>query len=575
MLPDMRINKLFYTILIITIFHGCAKQTSPTGGPKDETPPSLLKSSPDHGQTNFKGNTLELTFDELIQLNNPREQLLITPALQKKVDAVAKKNKVIVTFNEKLQENTTYNINFRESIQDLNERNPTQAKLAFSTGEYIDSLSISGTVKDHLLDIPNKGFTVALTYASDTFNIFKHKALWLTQTSKEGNFSIENLKPGNYFIYAFDDKNKNLTVDSKSERYGVIYENISLQQKIDSVNITTYKLDASNFKVITARPTFNYFLIRFSKGVSDFDIINSGSSDKLYKSIEPDNASIKIYNTFPITDSLQIQIKGIDSLQNTCDTLIYLKFNKKESTKDKFSHKLESNTLSETNSLLTTVLTFSKPILLLQADSIYINLDSTTVIRYTNTDASWNNTLTKLTLQKKIEINKTENNSTLNEKQQPKPNQSDAKKITAEANSKQAAQTKKQITLPKGTFISVEGDTLSLISEAYKIIRIEDTGTLAVKVECNENFIIQLIDRSGKVAAQSLNTKTHTFFNLPPDTYSLRLIIDKNKNGIWDAGNPFKKENPEPVVFYLNPKKDKQINLKANWEVGPLLITYP
>jgi hypothetical protein len=224
----MKHKWIFILLATVLLLQQCAKQTAPTGGPKDAIPPQLVRSNPEKKGVNFKGNEIELTFDELIQLNNPREQLIITPSIGKKFELTAKKNRVTLELNAPLQENTTYNINFRESIQDLTEKNPAKIKLAFSTGSYIDSLSVTGFVIDLLTDLRVKNYTVALVQATDTFNIFKHPASWISLTDDAGKFSIENLKPGSYFLYAFEDRNKNLIVDSKTEKYGFKSENINL-----------------------------------------------------------------------------------------------------------------------------------------------------------------------------------------------------------------------------------------------------------------------------------------------------------------------------------------------------------
>src|SRR5688572_9855206 len=144
----MKHKWLFILLATCTLAQQCAKQTAPTGGPKDITPPRLERSTPNNKGVNFKGKEIQLTFDELVQLNNPREQIIITPSIGKKFEAIVRKNKVTLELNSELQENTTYNINFRESIQDLTEKNPAKAKIAFSTGSYIDSLNVTGFVTD-------------------------------------------------------------------------------------------------------------------------------------------------------------------------------------------------------------------------------------------------------------------------------------------------------------------------------------------------------------------------------------------------------------------------------------------
>jgi hypothetical protein len=121
----MRIKNYIVILTLAFISTQCAKQTAPTGGPKDEDPPVLVKSTPKDQQTNFKDKEIVLEFDEPIQLNNPREQLIITPTIGtfgKDFEMIAKKNKVILTIKSKLQENTTYSLNFRETVADLNEK---------------------------------------------------------------------------------------------------------------------------------------------------------------------------------------------------------------------------------------------------------------------------------------------------------------------------------------------------------------------------------------------------------------------------------------------------------------------
>ncbi len=551
--------KWLLTLLTISfLVQQCAKQTSPTGGPKDETPPTLMQSSPAHQEVNFKGKEIKLTFDELIQLNNPREQLIITPGIGKKFETTARKNKVVLVLNSELQDSTTYSVNFRECVQDLNEKNPAVLKLAFSTGSYIDSLNVTGTVTDILSDKGANNYTVALTPASDTFNIFKHPASWIALTDKQGRFAIENLKPGKYFIYAFEDINKNLTVDSKSEKYGFKSDDIGLEGAVDSVKIQAFKLDASKLKLISSRPTFAYFNIRFSKSLVDFKLLSANTEERIYSTLESDLSTIKVYNTIPDFDSLQVRLQAQDSTYSKVDTLIYIKFPKKESTKDNFSSKVEFCNFYENKSMFSSSIVFSKPVTGFTADSMYIQVDSLTRITFNKDDYEWNELLTELSISKKIEL-KSEPPETGKDKKSPKK-----------------PQTKKynQLMLSKGSVISIENDTAVHINSPLKTIKTEDYGMISSKIETKEEFILQLLDKSNKILEEIKNNKTHNFENIPAGNYSLRLLIDLNKNGKWDAGNYITKEQPEPIVFYNNPKGGKDIFLKANWQVGPLLISY-
>lgn len=550
-------------IVVIGLFAlQCAKQTSPTGGPKDETPPRLVKSNPKHQQTNVKNSVIELEFNEAIQLNNPREQIIITPRVNKKFETTFNKRKVTLDLKGELQENTTYSINFRDAIQDLTEKNPASVKLAFSTGSYIDSLSISGTVQDALTEKRLANYTVALVEASDTFNIFKHPASWVTVTDKKGVFSIENLKPGTYFLYAFDDRSKNLVVDSKSESYGFLPSEINLPENVDSVRLRTFKLDVTPLKLLSARTTFAYFNLRFSKSLVDYHVSAVDTTIEVHASLEPDLTTIKLYNTISALDSLQIKVSATDSLNATLDTLLYMKFPKKEATRDKFTAKLDRVTVNENNSVLSGTFEFNKPVTTSNRDSIFIQIDSLTRLFFLAEDFVWTNNQTKLALNKKVDL------QTIF----PPP---DTTAITkSKSPVKQPQKKKPELVAAKGAFISVEKDTAQTIKMAPSLTKLEATAIIEAKVQTTENFILQLLNKSGKIVAEAINQKQFTFENLPPDTYLLRIIIDQNNNGKWDPGDYATRKEPEPIVYYIDRKGSKNIPARANWTLSDLLITY-
>jgi uncharacterized protein (DUF2141 family) len=556
----MRLLNSIVLLLLAFILLYCAKQTAPTGGPKDEEPPKVLKATPSDQEINFKGNKIELTFNEHIQLNNPREQVIITPSIGKDFEVKAKKNKVILEFKTKLKDSTTYNINFREAIGDLTEKNIAQVKLALSTGSYIDTLTISGTLKELLTDKVVKNYTVALAPQSDTFNIFTHQASWITLSDKDGNYILENLKSGTYILYAFDDKNKNLKVDSRSEKFGYISQPIILTQPLENQNIETFKLDIGPFKLISARPMFNYFNIKTSKSIVESKISSSDPNQLVLAQQDKDLSNIKIYNTLQDVDSLLISFSAVDSIQNRIDTTLYIKFNKREAQKDKFSASVESVNYFTSRSQLLTTVNFSKPVLKLNTDSLYIHLDSATTITFTNDDIQWNQLFNQLTIKKTIE-----------DFTQAKPTE---KKPEVKKGDQPKSKSYRSLIFAKGSVISAEIDSLQHTEFSIKTISPEDTGIIIINCDVKESFIVQLLDKSLKVISEVRNTTTHKFENIQPGVYTIRLILDKNNNGKWDAGDFTKKTQPEPIKFYRNSKEQTDINIKANWEVGPLLISY-
>jgi uncharacterized protein (DUF2141 family) len=560
----MKLQDYFYVALFAFATIQCAKQTTPTGGPKDEEPPTLVKSTPPNQTVNFKERQIELTFNEPIQLNNPREQLIITPSIGtfgKDFELTARKTKVILTLKSELEKNTTYSINFRESIADLNEKNSLPLKYAISTGDYIDSLYIKGSVYDILSSQKIKNFTVAIAPHVDTFDIFKHTPLYFTYTDKESNYLLENLKAGKYILYGFDDKNKNLKVDSRSERYGFIGQPIDLEKSLSAIDVQTFKLDASDLKLISGRPSNNIFNIKTNKSITTYSLESTDPNQLLLHKQDKDPSNIIVFNTLINADSVMAKFTGIDSINNKIDTLIYIKFLKKDIAKEKFQALAEPLIyLTETKTLKADI-KFTKPILKILYDSVYLRLDSINTILFTESELTLNETRNSLTINKlipdfhsNIQTNKSKNS------------------ITTE---KTPSQTKSygKLTLAKSAFISAELDSLAKTEIDIKTIKPEDVAIVFYKIDSKENFIVQLVNKNQLIIQESKNKNSGSFNNLTPGNYQLKVIVDKNGNGKWDAGDYKKRTEPEKIIFYKNSKGELDINIKANWEVGPLLIS--
>ena len=112
-------------------------------------PPIFVKSSPEPNAVNCKKNKIELTFDEIVQLKDPSNKIVVSPAQTEMPKMSASGKKVTIELVDSLLPNTTYTLDFSNSIQDNNEGNPLENfAFAFSTGEAIDSLRVSGIVLD-------------------------------------------------------------------------------------------------------------------------------------------------------------------------------------------------------------------------------------------------------------------------------------------------------------------------------------------------------------------------------------------------------------------------------------------
>ena len=562
------VKRYLYWLLYPLFILACARQTTPTGGPKDTLPPTLIRdlSIPKQGQTNYKGKEIQLSFSETIILNNPKEQLIITPDIQKKYDIVAKKNRVTITLENELQDSTTYAFTFRNAVQDITEKNPAKnLKLAFSTGPYIDSLSIRGKIVEPLTQKIPKEATVAV-FQQDTFNIFTDKPSYLTQTDDKGNFSLENLKPGKYSIYAIEDKNKNLLVDSKNEAYAFNSDTINLNANVTSAILRLQKLDARPLKLISAKPYGTYFNIKTTKNLVSYSI-KSTKQSFIASAFGDDQSSIRVFNNLGIDDSLAINFAGTDSIDNKLDTILYLKFSKRKSKPEQFIAKTQGFELTATKSILKGKILFNKPLSKINTDSIYYQVDSLTTIFFTTADFSYDTLHNILSLKKTVDKNIF-----------PKPPEKISK-----GNPKQTEPTQAPTKAPiyklhinRATFISIENDSSERIDEpAIKPLYYEDTGIITADIQTKEtNYIVQLLDNNFKILRSTTNTSRVIFDDLKPGDYQIRLVIDKNGDKEWTPGNFYTKTEVEPTTFYYDKKANAIIRLKANFELGPLLITY-
>lgn len=543
------------TILYLFLFSMCANQTSPSGGPQDKKAPELLSSKPKNNQLNFKGETFELEFDEYIKLKDPAEEIMITPSLGKETKFIPKKKKVLIIPKNKLQENTTYSISFRDAVQDISESNPVfNLRLAFSTGPEIDSLQVYGSVSEMFKEeIPEK-ITVAL-YQSDTFNIFNHQPIYFARTDKKGKFSITNLKAGDYYIYAFDDKSKNLKVESKSERFGFLTKKIELYGKYDSLKIPLVRVDAREIKVTNIRHTEKLSRIKFNKRIDSLTV-NYDHANKFIYNFGDTKEELIFYKDNLGKDSVKVNIHATDSVGHSLDTITYIKSVEVKVIKETFKmSSFELNYEKETEKLTATS-NFNKPIAAITLDSMYVQIDSTTFQPITQKE------ITLDTLNHKLKIE-----TTVKRKQQEISNPEEGKK-------KQKAE-KSLLVFGKGAFISIEKDSSKASSNEIKIPEGEETGSLSIEVKTKgKNYIVQLLTSNGQVVKSLKQPQKYIFKNLPPSEYKIRTLIDRNDNGTWNVGSFEKRIEPEQVILYKAFDGKTTTPVRANWEVGPLVIKF-
>jgi hypothetical protein len=214
-------------LAVISFLFACASPKPLSGGPKDALPPRILdyESTPNK-QTNFHQKEITITFDEWIELKGVDQQLVISPLMPKKPEIKQKGKSIIITLPDSLRENTTYTLNFGNAIQDLNEGNKLENfSFIFSTGDFLDSIKLSGIVTDATTLKPSPDTWVMLYPTGLDDIVYSKQPEYVTKTNKEGAWSISNVRSDSFLVVALKDENLNFVYDLDNELFGWLDQN--------------------------------------------------------------------------------------------------------------------------------------------------------------------------------------------------------------------------------------------------------------------------------------------------------------------------------------------------------------
>ena len=517
----------YFLLLLIMILAGCAKRGSITGGLKDTLAPVLKSSVPKNFSTDFKGTEIKMTFDEFIRFKDLKKQLIISPPMKNELLILPTSVGKIITIkiNDTLQADTTYSFNFGQSIEDNNEGNPySQFKYVFSTGSIIDSLSISGAVKDAYEKEVESFVSIMLYEVNEKFTdsvVYNETPRYITNTLDSLKiFKLENLKAGKYLLVAMKDYGSTNKFNSNKDKIG--FKN----QFITIPNDTVFEIKI--FKEVLPFKAFKPIQASGNRLIFPYE----GKTDAMKITLKNQETDLPIIITkFPKKDSLQIWYKPlkVDSLSLAASKGKYNKnftFKIKEQKKDS----LKIATLEKgTNSFRDLfVLESTTPLSKIDNSKIkLINKDSVAVAFTTKYD---------------------------------------------DFNQQIVFDFKKQLS-QNYTFTIMPGALTDYLEQTNKNIlfrldtkNIEDYGNLKVSLQNVKRFpvLIQLTDKAGLVLATEYSeSNTNVEFSfIDPALFSLRAIYDDNKNKEWDTGNYLEKRQAEEVIYF-----SKEIDVRANWDI--------
>jgi hypothetical protein len=542
-------------------FIRCANIVSPTGGPKDIVPPVVLLATPENQSSNFNEKEIHLTFDEYVTLNNPNNNILISPPLEENPDYKLNGKSLIIKFKETLKNETTYSINFGESIKDLHEGNIFKDySYVFSTGENIDSLTLEGKLLQAIDHKPSADYFVMLYCdVNDTISLdslpYLVKPYYITKSDKEGNFKFSGLKDSDYLIFALKDENSNLRFDLPNESIAFldslvkpihnsqcIIHNDSVKQEVEETEpLVLYSfLEEDTVQKLLKKEIVEDGLLRFAfnrpaQNVKIEILESLPDTFNIYPTYSADYDTILWYYT-PNKDSLLFTI-NYDTLINdtTQISLKNRKANSRRGKQENISKSLEIKTNINAGKLTPEqdlILTFKEPVTdIMMRDTSWYIVDKDTIINdlhFTKIDS----------FGLKYKLDKT-----------------------------LAPEKSYKIIIPDSVFYSFKGVTNDTTEFSFKVPEISQYGNIFVTVEVPENvpqIIVELLDDKDKFIARQIISETQKieFKYLSPKKYKLKAILDKDSNGKWTPGNYGKKLLPEPIYFH----KDV-FDVKANWDI--------
>jgi hypothetical protein len=533
------IRTIAFAIIFLIIFGRCAQTVAPTGGKKDSLAPNLVESIPPNKTINFKGKKVELFFDEYVVVDNINQKLIITPETENPYSYKLNGMSVALTFKNQFHDSTTYTLSFGDAIKDFAEKNPAKnLKLVFSTGTSLDSGRIYGTLKDIKSNKPILDVLVGLYNVSDTLNITKQKPFYFSRTDSSGTFSIENVQIRDYRLVAIDDKNRNMLYNAKDERIGFVNAPINAGSDSASYSMTMFLADNTPLKIQRTIPKVNNYSVVFSKSIEKVDVTFMNKDTLPY--LLENGSSLKFFNVLPHPDTTLVKLAATDSLGKTTEFEQKIAFQAqrgKERTKDPFS----AATLPEQSKPLTNEFTYqftlNKPVHFIDDKNINLITDSLNHEPLSAFKYSWNKYRNVLTIA-----------------------------------GKSFARDSIKWDLPKGSIISVEGDTLPKMLVKHAVLNEENFGQIkgsVINADTSMRFIVELVDEQYKVF-ESIYSTPYVFRHIPPGKYHLRLILDLNRNKRWDTGDFEDTKQPEPI-YYLPDK----ILVKSNFELNDVNISVP
>lgn len=518
--------KIYSIVALLLFFSACAQVVAPTGGPKDEAAPKVLKSSPPNQTTNFSKNKISIEFDEFVQLRDLKKQLIISPPLKYDLETAIKSKSLEIKIKDTLLENTTYVINFGNAVVDIAEGNSIKDfKYTFSTGKDIDSLQQQGRVIDaSSLKVEEAAFV--MLYELESFNDstpIKNLPTYISRTDANGEYTITNIKEGKYRLFVLQDANNNYLFDRPDERIAFEEKPIEITQKNKS--ITSYIFEEKQQKqfIESQKELFSQTSLDFKLPVKKLDYVGIDTNLKeLLLHVEKNEIGDSIKFWWKEMDKKKIKL-ALTALPEFSDT-IKIKI-------DSFPTKSPLKLISAFNATQAFYkpirLKFNRPIQKIDSSKIQVMaMDSSLVPFEISVDSQFLQ-LSHLRFKFKDDVSY-------------------------------------NLQLLPNAFTDIYGKGNDTLTGTFNFNKPSDLGKLLINLDSSDTSpkIIQLTNSKGTILRErTIKNENVEFEHLTPGSYGLRLIFDQNEDQEWTTGSYLSNRQAEKVVIF-----DEAISIRRNWD---------
>ena len=621
-------------LLVAMAVASCANIGNPEGGPRDYTPPVMLRSNPAPGAVNFKGKKVEIYFDEIVNIKDQTTRVVVSPAPKEQPAIRAQGKKITVEFQEDLLPGTTYVIDFTDAIEDNNEANVLDGfSFAFSTGDHVDSLQVSGIVLRASDLEPMRNVLVGLHSNLDDSAFTTLPLERVSRTNSFGQFTLRNIAPGDYHIFALRDADGDYkmartediafldrVIVPSTQEYASQDTVFTFDHKVDTIVSATHTEFLPNDLLLSLfnedyrslyfkkneRLGNNKLLTLFSAPMPEMPTARALSPqpmlDEWYK-LETREAQDSL--VYWLTDSTMIKADTIklemtywrtadnDSLELKTDTLTYAmpRNNSTRKQEEKAAKEREKN-LKELTKLQekldkqrrdgkdTTDVAIELSGLrdMLKEKPVVLNLTTCTgTVEITDSLFIKADSPIERIDMSGIHLEKMNSDSTWTPVEVPTMVQASPWDVFRYVAPKRLEQnTDYRLTIDSLAVTSIYGIACDTIKTKFKVKSEEEYANLHVNClgfEGSKAFAM-LLDKNGRTLRKvDVLEQYADFYDLLPDVYYVMMVLDANGNGRWDTGNYSQHLQPEEVFYYHNPIKLKKFSdITLTWSIYDVAV---